>query len=473
VRHANWGLFIGGEWRETARALEVRNALDRELVDTVSDAGVDDVRAAVEAAQVSLAHDFPAHARYDVLTRAADRVLAQREDYAVAIAREGSKHIREARREPVRSATLLRFCADESRRLAGESLPFDVRPGSERRAGYWYRVAVGVVGAITPFNDPLAVALQKAGPALAAGNAVVLKPAPSTPLSALRLARDLEAAGLPPGRLNVITGADASLGEALVTDPRVRVVTFAGGVETGRRIVQMAGIKKVLLELGSNSPVIVLADADLDRAVTAIVDGAYAQAGQNCLSVQRVFVHADVYEPFRRRFVEAVEGLKAGHSMDEATDVCSIINLRHAERIEAWVNDAVGRGARALTGARREGTLYFPTVLEDVPDDARFSRDEIYGPVAALYRVSSLGEAIARANAVDVGLHASIFTESLRDAFTAVRELQAGAVIVNDSTDYRLDVMPFGGTKLSGIGREGVKFAVQEMTEPKVVCFNL
>lgn len=469
----NWGLFIGGAWRTGVCGLEVRNPLDGDLIDVVTDATSRDVNDAVGAAVSSLTLDFPAHARYDVLTRAADRVFEQREEYAVAIAREGSKHIREARREPVRAAALLRLCADEARRLNGETLPFDLRPGSERRVGYWYRVPAGVVGAITPFNDPLAVALHKAGPALAAGNAVVLKPAPSTPLSALRLARDLEAAGLPPGRLNVVTGAAAQLGEAVVTDPRVRVVSFAGGVETGRRIMQLAGVKKVLLELGSNSPVIVLADADLDRAVPAIVDGAYAQAGQNCLGVQRVLVHTAIYEAFRDRFVEAVKKLRAGHSMDENTDVCSIITRPHAERIEAWVGDAVARGARLLTGGTRDGTLYQPTVLEDVPSDARYSREEIYGPVAALARVSSLHEAIARANAVEYGLHAAVFTESLRDAFTAVRELQAGGVIVNDSTDYRLDVMPFGGTKLSGIGREGVKFAVQEMTEPKVVCFNL
>jgi glyceraldehyde-3-phosphate dehydrogenase (NADP+) len=473
VTDGKWGLFIGGQWRQAARGFEVRNPLDDELVDVVSDASDEDVRDAVGAATTSLSIDFPAHARYDVLTRAADRVFAHREEYATAIAREGSKHIREARREPVRSATLLRLCADEARRLAGETLPFDLRPGSERRVGYWYRVPVGVVGAIAPFNDPLAVALHKAGPALAAGNAVVLKPSPSTPLSALRLARDLDAAGLPPGRLNVVTGVAPRLGEAIVTDPRVRVVTFAGGVDTGRRITQVAGVKKVLLELGSNSPVIVMADADLDRAVPAIVDGAYAQAGQNCLGVQRVYVHDALYDRFRARFVDAVKRLRAGHSMDERTDVCSIITLAHAERIEAWVDEAVQRGARLLAGGGRKGTLYEPTVLEDVPAEARYSRDEIYGPVAALARVASLAEAIERANGVDYGLHAAIFTESLRDAFTAVRDLRAGGVIVNDSTDYRLDVMPFGGTKLSGIGREGVQFAVQEMTEPKVVCFNL
>jgi glyceraldehyde-3-phosphate dehydrogenase (NADP+) len=332
---------------------------------------------------------------------------------------------------------------------------------------------VGVVGAITPFNDPLAMACHKVGPALAGGNAVVLKPGTATPLSALRLAHDLVASGLPPGRLNVVTGRGEELGDAIVTDPRIRLITFTGGVETGLRITRTAGIKKLCMELGSNSPVLVMPDADLDRAVPAIAAGAFAQAGQNCLGVQRVLVLSEIYETFRERFVAHVRTLKAGSSMDEATDVCAMISAGQAERVERWIREAEQGGARVLTGGRRDEALVWPTVLESVPDGARLDCEEVYGPVVSLYRAGSLGEAIGRANRVDYGLHAAIFTENLRAAFEAIRGLHVGAVIVNDSTDYRLDVMPFGGTKLSGIGREGIRFALQEMTETRVVCFNL
>lgn len=466
-------MLIGGAWVGRDDVVDVRNPFDGRLVDTVPRGTTADIDAAIAAAVRAQDAPWPVHARYDVLMGAAARMEADCDGYARTIALEGSKSIREARREPVRCVTLLRLAAEEGRRLAGETLPFDSRVGSENRVGYYFRFPVGVVGAITPFNDPLAMACHKVAPALAGGNAVVLKPGTSTPLSAIRLAQDFMAAGLPPGRLNVVTGRGDELGDALVGDPRVRLVTFTGGVETGSRITRLAGIKKLCMELGSNSPVIVMPDADLDRAVPAIAAGAFAQAGQNCLGVQRVLVLAGAYDAFRDRFVDHVASLTAGSSMDEDTDVCAMITLRQAERVEAWVHEARAGGARVLVGGRREGALVWPTVLESLPDGARLDCDEVYGPVVSLYRVGSLDEAIARANRVDYGLHAAIFTENLRHAFAAICGLHVGGVMVNDSTDYRLDVMPFGGTKLSGIGREGVRFALHEMTETRVVCFNL
>jgi glyceraldehyde-3-phosphate dehydrogenase (NADP+) len=466
-------MLIGGAWIARDDVIEVRNPFDRRLVDTVPRGVPADITSAIAAAAEALEQPWPVHARYDVLTRAAARLEADLEGYARTIALEGSKTIREARREPLRCVSLLRLAAEEGRRLAGETLPFESRPGSENRTGYYVRFPVGIVGAITPFNDPLAMACHKVGPALAGGNAVVLKPGTATPLSALRLARDLVDAGLPAGRLNVVTGRGDELGDALVEDPRVRLVTFTGGVDTGLRITRKAGIKKLCMELGSNSPVIVMPDADLDRAVPAISSGAFAQAGQNCLGVQRVFVLSDVYDAFRERFTAHVATLKAGSSMDEATDVCAMITEGQADRVERWIAAALQGGARLLAGGRRDRAVVEPTVLEAVPEGSRLDCDEVYGPVVSLYRVHTLDDAIARANRVDYGLHAAIFTESLRAAFRAVQELHVGAVIVNDSTDYRLDVMPFGGTKLSGIGREGIRFALQEMTETRVVCFNL
>ncbi|HSL24521.1 MAG TPA: aldehyde dehydrogenase family protein [Vicinamibacterales bacterium] len=457
----------------TATSIEVRNAYSGEVAGTVPDATVEEVDRAVGAAAAAALADWPSHERYDVLMRAAALVDRHADDYAGTIAREGSKAIREARREPPRAANILRLSAEEGRRLAGETLPFDSRVGSENRAGYFFRVPLGVIAAITPFNDPLAIAAHKIGPALAAGNAVVLKPASLTPLSAVRLAGHLREAGLPDGRLAVITGRGSAIGDALVSDRRVRMVAFTGGIETGERITRLTGIKKLMMELGSNSPVIVNADADLAKAVPAIAAGAFAQAGQNCLGVQRVFGLQPVYERFRDAFVAHVRTLNAGASTDDRTDVCPMITEAQAARVEAWVEEARAGGARVLAGGRRDRALVWPTVLENVPAGARVDRQEVYGPVVSLCPVGTLDEAIARANDVEYGIHAAIFTESLRDAFEAVRRLQAGAVIVNDSTDYRLDVMPFGGTKLSGIGREGIRHSLLEMTEPRVVCLNL
>jgi glyceraldehyde-3-phosphate dehydrogenase (NADP+) len=468
-----YGLFIGGAWLNRPTTFEIRNPFDRRLVATAVAGSAGDVAAAVEAAHLAAAREFPVHARYGVLMRAADRIEAAQDAYATAIAREGSKTLREARREPPRAATILRLCAEEARRLAGETLPFDSRPGSENRIGYYFRVPVGVVAAVTPFNDPLAMVAHKVGPAIAAGNAIVLKPASATPLSALRAAQDFAAAGLPPGRLNVVTGTGETVGAALVSHPKVRHVTFTGGVATGEHITRIAGLKKISMELGSNSPVIVMPDAAIERAVAAVSDGAFAQAGQNCLGVQRALVHDAVYDAFRDRLVDRVSRLVAGSSLDERVDVCAMITEAQAARVEAWVREAADAGARVLVGGRREGAVMWPTVLENVPAGVRLDCEEVYGPVLSLYRVQSLEEAIDAANRVDYGLHAAIFTERLRNAFTAVQRLAVGAVIVNDSTDYRLDVMPFGGTKRSGIGREGIRFACQEMTETRVVCLNL
>lgn len=466
-------MLIGGEWVGGAGEIDVRNPSDGVLVGTIVEGTPADVDRALAAAQAALGDPWPAYARYDVLTGAAARIDRRAEEYAWTIAREGSKAIGEARREPPRAATILRLSAELGRQLAGETLPFDSRRGSENRVGYYVRCPVGIVAAITPFNDPLAMAAHKVGPALAAGNAVVLKPATATPFSALALADDLVAAGLPPGRLNIVTGHGPIVGEALATDPRVRMVSFTGGVETGERITRIAGIKKLSMELGSNSPVIVMADARLDNAVPAIAAGAFAQAGQNCLGVQRVLVDERIYDTFRDRFLAHVATLVAGPSTDERTDVCAMINEVEARRVESWVREAVDGGARVLVGGSRRGALIPPTVLENVAAGARLDCREVYGPVVVLYSVASLEAAIDLANRVNYGLHAAIFTESVRDAFTAAERLQAGAVIINDSTDYRLDVMPFGGRKMSGIGREGIRFALNEMTETKVVCLNL
>jgi glyceraldehyde-3-phosphate dehydrogenase (NADP+) len=475
VRTMHMKMLLAGDWVETERVIEVRDPQDGSLVGTVPAAGEAQVRRAlelgVEGARV--AARMPTHQRMAVLSRAADYVEQHAELFATTIAREGSKTIREARLEVARCVMTLRLSAEEARLIHGETLNFDQRPGSENRLGYYFRFPVGLITAITPFNDPLNLVAHKVGPAIAAGNTVVVKPATATPLSALLLAEALVEAELPRGVLSVIPGYASEIGDLLVTHPAVRLVSFTGGLAAGEAIARKAGLKKLQMELGSNSPVIVLDDADLDDAVEQCVSGAFWAAGQNCLGVQRIYVQEGLYAEFRRRFVERTAAYVVGDKLDERTDMGPLISEKEARRVEAWVNEALAQGARLLLGGQREGAFYLPTVLEGVPLNVRVVREEVFGPVVSLFRVKDLDEALRLANGVNYGLQAGIFTQNLELAFKAVRGLEVGGVMVNDSTDYRLDAMPFGGVKGSGIGREGVRFAIEEMTEPKVVCFRL
>jgi glyceraldehyde-3-phosphate dehydrogenase (NADP+) len=469
-------MLLNGRWVDRPRQLEVRDPQDGSLVDTVPMAASTDMCEALDAAEAGYAamRRLPSHQRMALLHRAADAVAADQESFARTIAREGIKTIREARKEASRAVDTLRISAEEARRIGGETIPFDQRPGSENRLGLYVREPIGIIGAITPFNDPLNLVAHKVGPALAAGNAIIVKPHSATPLSALRLAEALHGTGLlPAGALQVITGRGSEVGDVLVTDPRVRMISFTGGRETGEAIVRRAGLKKVAMELGSNAPVIVMPDADLDLAVAANASGAFWAAGQNCLHVQRLLVHEVVYDQFVARFVAAARAYVVGDKLDEATDMGCLIDEAEARRVEAWVDEAVAAGARLLCGGTRRGTFYAPTVLEEVPPFCRVAREEVYGPVTVISRFAALEEAIDQANGVDYGLQAGIFTRDLSTAWRAATELHCGGVMVNDSTDYRIDAMPFGGVKGSGLGREGIKFALQEMTEPKVVCFNL
>lgn len=469
-------MLLNGEWLNLDRTMEVRDPQDGSLIDTVPMASASDMLAAIDAAVAGAqrARCLPAHQRMAILNRASDFIGAHHEDYARTIAREGIKTIREARKEVTRCIDTLRISAEEARRLAGETISFDQRPGSEHRLGYFVREPVGIVGAITPFNDPLNLVAHKVGPALAAGNAIIVKPDSKTPLSALKLAEALVSSGLlPHGVLQVITGKGSEIGDVLVRDPRVRMISFTGGLEVGQDLAGKAGLKKIGMELGSNAPVIVMPDADLDLAVEANVSGAFWAAGQNCLHVQRLLVHDAIYEPFVARFIARTAAYRVGDKLDEQTDMGCLINEAAARRVEQMVDEALAAGASLLIGGRRSGMYYAPTLLENVPAACSLARDEVYGPVTILYRFRTLDEAIAVANDVDYGLQAGIFTRDLQTAFRAAAELHVGGVMVNESTDFRIDAMPFGGVKGSGLGREGVKFAVQEMTEPKVVCFSL
>lgn len=468
-------MLLNGEWVDRPRKLEIRDPQDNSLVDTVPLASLEDMHAAITAAVAGFerARRMPVHQRMTILHTAAALIRDRHEAFARMIAREGIKTIREARKEVTRAIETMRISAEEARRITGETIPFDQMPGSEQRLGYFSRQPIGVIGAITPFNDPLNLVAHKVGPALAAGNAIIVKPDSKTPLSALLLAQALDEAGLPPGILQVITGNGREVGNVLVTDPRVRMISFTGGLSTGQAIMAKIGLKKVGMELGSNAPVIVLPDADMALAVSSTVSGAFWAAGQNCLHVQRLLIHEDIYDEFAPRFVAAAAAYTVGDKQDESTDMGPLINETEAIRVEQMVDEALQAGATLLTGGARTGAFYAPTVLADLPDTCPLARAEIYGPVTILYRFATLDAAIQRANHVEYGLQAGVFTNDLQSAFYAAAHLDCGGVMINDSTDYRIDAMPFGGVKGSGLGREGIRFALQEMTEPKVVCFNL
>ena len=455
--------------------IEVYDPGSNELIGTVPSFTPEEVeRVLATASDASeTARNMPTHLRISVLRQVAEQMLQSHEEFAQIIAKEGIKTIREARKEVTRCVETLRISAEEARRLGGETIPFDQMPGSENRFGFFKRVPVGVVVAITPYNDPLNLVAHKIGPAIAAGNAVILKPHSSTPLSARKLVDLFDATELPAGVLQLVTGSGALLGDQLVSDPRVRMVSFTGGPIVGHKILAQTGLKKIGMELGSNCPTIVMGDADMEMALDATVSGAFWAAGQNCLHVQRIFIQKDHFEDFSKRFVERTQRLKVGDKLDEATDMGPMINDAALLKVDEFVQDAVARGARILTGGTSEDRYYQPTVLDNVSADCRISIEEVFGPVVALYPFNDTQEAIDLANNVDYGLQAGVFTRDLATAHRVADGLDCGGVMINDSSDYRIDAMPFGGTRSSGLGREGVAHAIHEMTEAKTYCFNL
>ena len=468
-------MLIGENWVDKDEKIEVRNPYNDDLIDTVPSGDDEDVEAAFQAAEegFKINREMPVHQRISILYKTAEIIRNNQEEFARTIATEGSKTIKEARKEASRCIDTITISAEEARRVVGETVPFDSREGSENRVGYYYRFPIGTILAITPFNDPLNLVAHKVGPAIAGGNSVVLKPATVTPLSALKLGEALIEAGLPWKVLNIVTGRASRIADALVTDSRARMISFTGGTEAGLDIVKKTGLKKIGMELGSNSPVIVMDDADLEQASELSVSGAFWAVGQNCIGAQRIYIHEAVYEEFEKMFVENTRKMKIGYQLDEDTDMGPMITEEEAARVEKWVEEALKEGAELLTGGKRKGTLFEPTVFKDMPESAKLNCEEVFGPVVNLYKVTSLDEAIELSNSVRYGLHGAIFTKSLSNAFKAIKELDVGGVMINDSTDYRIDMMPFGGVKWSGLGREGIKFALLEMTEPKVVCFNL
>ena len=456
-----------------ASTVAIHSPWDGARVGEVARSTVRDLNALMERARrgAGLARAMPRHRRAEVLERASQAVAREHRSFAALIVAESGKTIVQARKEALRCANTLRLSAEEGRRNAGEVIPFDSHPGSEGRHGWFNREPLGIIAAITPYNDPLNLVAHKLGPAIAGGNSVLLKPSELTPLSAVRLVETLIECGLPAEVVTLAVG-DAELGSAIVAARDVRMVSFTGGFTTGEAISRTAGLKKLAMDLGGNAPVIVMADSDLDRAVQACVSGAFWAAGQNCIGTQRIFVERPVAARFREALVEATLALRTGDPASEATDMGPMISEAAAQRAHAVVEAALAAGARLLCGHRRQQAVYLPTVIENAPHHCAAWQEEAFAPVVAVEAFDRLDEALALANAPQYSLHAGIFTRDLHVAFEAAARLEAAGVMVNDSSDYRLDAMPFGGFKYGSMGREGVRFAYEDMTQTKVVCFN-
>ena len=467
------GLLIDGQWEPSRTEFAVLDKYTQQQIAAVAQASPADVARAVTGALAAAQHPLPAARRQDILTEAA-RLLDTRTDEirALYVAETGFTPA-DAATELTRAVATLRLSAEEAVRIAGQEIPVAATPGSENRLAFTIRVPVGVVAAITPFNAPLNTVLHKVGPAIAAGNAVVLKPAEQTPLCSVALAQVLLDAGLPAGFLQLVCGPGESTGAALVADRRVRFFTFTGSAAVGLAIKQNSGIAKTHLELGSNSASIVAADADLDLVAELAVRAGYRKAGQVCTSVQRLLVHEAVADELATRLAKRVAALQAGDPRDPAVQVGPLIAPAEAERAQRWIQQAAGRGAAVLAGGERDGPVLAPALLRDPPLDSRIMTEEIFAPAVALASVRSLDEAIGLVNASEYGLQAGVFTQDLDAAFHAARQLRVGGVIINDTSSYHADAMPYGGVKDSGYGLEGPRYAVQDMTDPRIIVLNL
>jgi acyl-CoA reductase-like NAD-dependent aldehyde dehydrogenase len=470
-------MLIDGKWHaaEDSEVLKVLDKYTGEVITTVPVATRSDIARATEGAARAFPGwaDTPAHRRAQVLRRTAELLEERSESLATTIAREAGKAWKHALGEVSRSVETFTFAAEEAKRLHGETIPLDASPAGEHRMGFYLRSPIGVVAAITPFNFPLNLVAHKVGPALAAGNTVVLKPAEETPLTAIALAEILLEAGLPPGALNLVHGEGPTVGEWLVSDPRPLKVSFTGSPPVGTRILKIAGLKRVTLELGNNSGTIIERDADLDRAIPRCVVSAFANAGQVCISLQRLYVHQDIADAFIARFVEQTAALKVGNPLERDCDVGPMISDEAADRASDWMRDAIAEGAKVLIGPRRERRLLWPTVFTNTKPDMKVMCQEAFAPLVSIVTYRDFDEALTLLGDSPYGLQAGLYTRDLHKAFKAVKRLDVGGVMVNDTSIYRADHMPYGGNRMSGIGREGVRFAVEEMTNLKMVCFNL
>jgi acyl-CoA reductase-like NAD-dependent aldehyde dehydrogenase len=465
------GLLVDGEWVETGDWIDIRSPYSGDVVGRVAKGGADEARRAVDAAERALAEPLPAHKRAEILVKVAGLIGRRHEEIARTISDEAGKPIKTARVEASRAMSTYTFAAVEARKLAGEQVPMEAAQAGEGKLGFTIRKPIGVVGAISPFNFPCNLVAHKLAPALAAGCPVVLKPASATPLSALLLAELEQEAGLPAGWLNVVVGSASEIGDVLVGDERVKLITFTGSGPVGWKLQERAPRKRVKLELGNSTPVIVAADADVEATAAKLAANAFAFAGQSCISVQRIYVERSAYDAFVSAFVPQVEALKVGDPADDETDVGPVIDGDARTRIREWIDEAKSHGAKQLAGGE-EGELIRPTVLADVADSEKVSCEEVFGPLVVVNAFDSLDEAFDRANGTRFGLQAGIFTTSLDTALRAADALEFGGVTVNEAPTFRSDQMPYGGVKDSGNTKEGPAYAVREMTEERLVVIQ-
>jgi acyl-CoA reductase-like NAD-dependent aldehyde dehydrogenase len=466
-------LLIDGEWVETGEWVDVRSPYSGDVVGRVAQAGADEAQRAVAAADQAMRDPLPAHKRAEILVRVAGYLGRRHEEVAQIICAEAGKPMKAARVEASRAMSTYTYAAVEARTLTGEMVPMEGSQAGVGKLGFTLRRPIGVVGAISPFNFPLNLVAHKIAPALAAGCAVVLKPASQTPLSALLLAELETEAGLPPGWLNVLVGPASEIGDVLVEDGRVRLITFTGSSEVGWKLRERAPRKRVNLELGNATPVIVAADADLDDVASRLAAHAFSFAGQSCISVQRIYVERPAFDGFVARFLPRVKALKVGDPADEETDVGPLIDRESRDRVLEWIEQARDAGADVLTGGELEGELLAPTVIANAAPDLNVSCREVFGPVCTVNPYDTLDEAIELANATPYGLQAGIFTASTKAALEAAERLEFGGVTVNEAPTFRADQMPYGGVKESGNTREGPRWAVREMTEERLVVIEL
>jgi len=466
-------LLIAGEWVETGQWVEVRSPYSGDLVGRVARAGAAETRHAVDAAEDAMREPLPAHKRAEILVRVAGQLGRRHEEVARTIAAEAGKPLKAARVEAARAMSTFTFAAVEARKLAGEMVPMDASQAGAGKLAFTVRQPLGGVGAISPFNFPLNLVAHKIAPSLAAGCAIVLKPASQTPFSALLLAELMTEAELPSGWVNVVVGPASEIGDVLVEDERVRAITFTGSGDVGWKLAERAPRKRVKLELGNATPVIVEPDADLEDVATRLAANAFSFAGQSCISVQRVYVHRHAYEEFVSRFVPKAEALVVGDPLDAQTDVGPLIDTGARDRVLEWIEEARAAGAEILTGGELEGELIRPTVIAKAAPDLRVSSEEVFGPVCTVTAYETLDEAIELANGTRYGLQAGIFTRDIKKAFAAAKQLEFGGVTVNEAPTFRADQMPYGGVKDSGNTREGPAYAVRELTEERLVVLEL
>jgi len=468
-------MYVGGEWIDKRQTIPVVNPYDGSVIDTIPKADADDVERALATAVRGAAamRRLTGYERYQILSKAADLLLARVDEFARTITLEEGKIIAEARSEAACAADILALSAAEARRLYGEVIPLDGAPGVKTQMGFTLRVPCGVVLCISPFNYPLELVSHKVGPALAAGNSVILKPPSDTPLCVLKLTSLLLECGVPAEAIQCITGSGKDVGEALCVDPRVRKITFTGSRDVGERICKIAGLKKVTMELGSNSPIIIMPDANLEKVANAVAATGYANAGQVCISTQRVIPLQPIYQDFLDVLKPKVAALTTGNPLDEGTKMGPMVREADAKRVEMWIKEDVAAGAKLVVGGERRGAIHAPTILADVTSGMRLAKSELFGPAVAVTPVKTVDDAIALANDTNYGLSAGVFTENINLAMRFAREIEAGNIQINWGSQWRADLMPYGGLKESGFGKEGPKYAVQEMSELKMVVVHL